>query len=93
MPKVVVVKATGEVIYRQIPDFQDGKGIKNALFHHPEYDSTELEEKVFTEAQFKKDIDDMHKAQEAVEKAKKDALKAKTGWDDDTIDKIKEYFK
>jgi len=93
MGNVVRIKSTGEVIYRQSPNFPEGKGIKSAVFLKPKYSSGELEEKTYTKKQLSDDLKKKHDAQKAAKTAEKNALKEKTGWDDETIDKVKEYFR
>lgn len=54
---VVRVKATGETIYRQKPNFEDGKGIKSALvLTKGKYTEDELEELLLTEVEFMADV-------------------------------------
>lgn len=47
---IVRVKATQEIVYRQIPSFEDGKGIANVLIRKANYTEAQLEEALINEA-------------------------------------------
>src|SRR3990167_5016654 len=68
---VVRVKPTGEIIYRQVPDFEGGNGIKNALIHHKEYKTEDLEEVKLSKSDFNSDIQKEIDKKKAKEDAKK----------------------
>ena len=44
--KIVECISTGKVIYKQDPDFEDGKGIKSSRVLHPEIPETDMVEKI-----------------------------------------------
>tara|TARA_R110002020_G_scaffold24456_2_gene80570 strand:- start:34 stop:363 length:330 start_codon:yes stop_codon:yes gene_type:complete len=52
--KIVECISTGKVIYKQDPDFEDGKGIKSSRVLHPEIPETDMIEKTvdLTEQQY-----------------------------------------
>lgn len=65
---VVRVKATGEIIYRQNPNFKTGLGIKNAIFFNPQYTANELEEDLIDN---RADVTAMNATKKAEKEAKK----------------------
>lgn len=51
MPKVVKIKETGKIIYRQSPSFKKGLGIKNACFDG-NYKPEDLQEVTISQQEF-----------------------------------------
>lgn len=54
----VRVKATGDIIHREIPNFKTGNGLKNAVHFNPEYSAEELEEVLLSKEDFDASVQD-----------------------------------
>ena len=57
MPKIVRVKSSGEILYRQEPEFKKGKGLENAFILNPQYKSTDLKEVEITEEEWNQHLE------------------------------------
>ena len=71
MPKVVRVIATGETVYRQEPDFEQGLGIKNACILHG-FKKKELEEVELTQEEYDAELEVEFQEKEKEKKIKEE---------------------
>lgn len=57
--KIVKQISTGKILYRQSPDFEEGKGILNACIEYPDVDKEDMIEidTIMTEQEYKNRID------------------------------------
>ena len=88
----VKLKSTGEIVYRQVPDFEEGKGIISAAGICG-YDQNELEEITLESSEFNKISNDKIKAEKDKIKAAKDSIKQKLSFSDKDLKDLREALR
>jgi hypothetical protein len=92
MPKVVIKKGTGEIVYIQSPDFEDGKGIENACklrgFSPDELEEVNLSQEEIDESR-KKEKDRKANLRNAIQAIKNAANPTQ----DEKINMVYDYLK